>query len=423
MRTTIAILSLVIMCGCGTGNGAGSSPAPQSTVTPSRAPAHFTATLDRSTGTLTFAKVAPALGSGITPASVNEISDPALGGTDDPTPIDVDLISPQTCTFSPGAFQCAVEMIWGSTTRSLPNPEVFIDQAISDGVETFKYDAQNSDGNDPLGLSGQSDEHGLWVYTNEAIQPLTNDVNLSPGPYYLTAKGSGFNTGTRYWELDDAGGHVEYDILVYASLYYGNYEVAAPVQSVSYVDACTGGTATTKTSVTGISIPFDFTLYDQNYGIPATVNIGMDSQIALDSVAIAFPGSPPVGGLPSASAPHPSIWPFWDTLKYGPSGKMCYQLLGAAPQRQLVVEWRGMDFANAPDRGSDLDFEAFLDEGTSNIDVVWQTLTDAPGDTSQRAEGSEAWFGVQNATGTVAAGYYQQTFLSSGTIATFLPEP
>ena len=211
---------------------------------------------------------------------------------------------------------------------------------------------------------------------------------------------------------------------MWASLDFSTYQFAE--STAPYVDACAGGMSTTTASVSGIPLPFDVTVYNQNYGGatgPATtVNLGIDGQVTLGSVPLAFPGPPPSGGLPSAAAPEPGIWVFWDDLEYGPEGRLCYQTVGTAPNRRFVAEWRGMDFVEAPDQGSNLDFEISLDEGTGEADLVYNTMVDAPGDTSRRAEGALAWVGVQNASGTAAVGQYKRQFLTSGTKASLLPK-
>ena len=117
----LACLALALIVCCSSG-----SPAPGVTVLPGAtlppgAAARFTAHIDHQARTLTFTRVpaAPAL----TTQSVDSINDPALGGTDDPSPADVDLVSPNGCMFPTGQFQCLVTMIWGGPTRrSCPPP-------------------------------------------------------------------------------------------------------------------------------------------------------------------------------------------------------------------------------------------------------------------------------------------------------------
>ena len=416
----LACLALALIVCCSSG-----SPAPGVTVLPGAtlppgAAARFTAHIDHQARTLTFTRVpaAPAL----TTQSVDSINDPALGGTDDPSPADVDLVSPNGCMFPTGQFQCLVTIIWGGPTRSLPNPVVQIDEDLlpTTRVETNLYDANNSDQSNPLAISI---DHGLWVYTNTGEADMSNPVP-SGGPFYLTAKAAGFNTGSRMWSFDDPSGQdVTYDILVWASLTYSTYSFN--YGSAAYVNVCSGGTSTTA-STGSVVLPFDVTLYDQTYIAGQSLSFAKNGQITLGSVGLTAASEPPVGGLPSTSAPEPSFWAFWDDLKFrttAPKGKICTETLGSAPNRTLAVEWRDMDFADAPDEGSDLIFEALIHEGTSEVDTVYKTMTAAPGDTSGREEGSLAWVGVQNASGTKAVGEYEEEDYGTGSSYAYVPKP
>jgi hypothetical protein len=405
-------------------NGATSGPA-------SFQPAHFKATFNHTTRMLTFQKVAPLLfNDGLTPKSVDSINDPA-GAGGNPTAADVDLTSPNPCTFPTGQFSCEVEMIWGSPYRSLPNPTIQIDQETLDGGTTNLYNAAASDGNNPLGIAP---DHGLWVVTNQAINPT--GISEGNGPFYLTASGTGFNTGIRTLVFDNPGNaDVIYDILVWASLDYSTYAFASASSSVQYINACASPGVVDTTNlvnngnVDSVALPFDFTLWDQNYPgsgtTPATtVNFAIDGEITFGNVPVDFPG-PSVDLLPSGndSFATPGIWPFWDDLTFAAGGgNICYATSGSAPQRLFVIEWQGMDFNEAPDVGSDLDFEAILHEGTSQIDFVYHSMVPASGNTSNRNKGTEAFVGTQNATGTMAIGRDDVASFGTGVKVSLTPK-
>ena len=416
MRSAVALFTFAALSAC-------EAPSTQPAVVspgesaPATGPAHFTARLDHSTGRLLFTRVAPT--EGLAPDSVNPINDPS-GANGSPTSADVDLTSPNQCTFPAGQFQCDVEMIWGGPTRSLPNPVIQIDTATIDGVSTNLYDANNSDQSNPLAIAI---DHGLWVYTNSG-EPNMADPVPSNGPFYLTSKAGTFNTGTRLWSLDDPDGQdVIYDVLVWASLTYSTY--GFNFGSASYVDACTGGTVVTA-STGSVSLPFDVTVYDQTYLPGQPLRFAKNGQITFGSVGLTAAADPPSGGLPSTHAPEPSFWAFWDDLKLRtavPKGRMCVQTFPAAPNRTVVVEWRDMDFADAPDEGADLDFEAIIHEGTGEIDTVYNYMTAAPGDTSGREQGAQAWVGVQNASGTKAVGEYEEEDYGTGSSYAYVPKP
>jgi hypothetical protein len=410
MRSIIVLL-LTAVVGCA--GAPATQPATRSLATAegTRAPVRFTATIHRSTGTLTFTRVTlDPLGPRL--QSVDSINDPS-GSDGNPTAADVDLESPSGCTFPAGEFQCEVEMIWGSPTRSLPNPVVQIDEATISGVETSAYDSNNSDGSNLLSLSV---DHGLWNYAN------------STGSPYLTAKGTGYNTGTRMWSFDDPGGaDVIYDILVWASLDYSTYSLVADA-GASYVNACALGTNdTANVNVNGgydlASLPFDWTVYDQNYTTDTmqSVAFSVSGELVFGTSYVDFPG--PAVDLPNNSYAAPGAWPFWDDMTFTATGSLCYAVSGSAPNRLFVVEWQGMDFNEPPDVGSDLDFEALLHEGSSQIDLVYESMVGAPGDTSNRHKGSEAWVGTQNTDATAAVGRFHATSFGTGTKVTLFPKP
>ena len=382
-------------------------------------PAEFHATLDPVSKSLTFQRL-----STLRILSVDGIPDPS-GVSGMPAPGDVDLTSPGACTTSgSGAatvVSCPVEMIWGATDRSLPNPVVQIAGAVGeDGGQTSYYDAANGDGNNPLGIPK---DHGVWVFTNSSEPDPTNPL-AGGGPYFLAASGTGFNTGNRTWELKALDSSpVTYDVLVWASLSYASYQFS--FGCAAYVDACTGGTTVTA-SKGSVTAPFDFVVYDNLYQLTATntgavVNFARNGQVTWGSTALAASGT--ALDLPSTLAPRPSFWPFWDDLVYGAGGKICYQVTGSAPNRQLAIEWRGVTFGDSPDEGAALDFEAFLNEGTGQIDTVYQSMVADPGDTSGREQGSEAWVGIQDPTGTIATGEFHVEDYGTGSAYSYVPVP
>lgn len=399
------------------------SPAPAPTATsPNIVPvASFIATFDRRVPSLSFVRT-PSVHLLDVVVVPDEQGD---GGTATKTPGDADLFTPSggCVAGAQNTIHCLVQMTWGDTTRALMNPVAVItgeyDLDMGDASTTLD-DATGFDGANPLGLVS---DHGLWTYTNTAINPSpgTSETN---GPYYLTAQGTGFNQGYRTWVLKNGtSDRVQYAVTVYASKTFQNYQQASASSSVVYVDACGAGTSTTDTFVTGVTLPFDFTLWTTTYrgsSSPATtVNFSNLGEITLGGTGLDSAG--PSGSPPSTSFSSPAIWPFFDSLVYGSGGKMCAAVIGSAPKRQFVVEWRGLDFAGT-DTGSALDFEAFLNEGTSQVDVVYNTMVDGNSMLS-RAEGSTAWMGTQNAGASLFAGDFDDAAYGSGVSFSLVPQP
>jgi hypothetical protein len=186
--------------------------------------------------------------------------------------------------------------------------------------------------------------------------------------------------------------------------------------NLGYVDACAGGTTVTLPEA-GVALPFMFTLYGTT---AAQVNLARNGQITVGTTPLDAVGT--AVALPSTSAPHPVIFPFWDNLKYGTGGQICYQALGAAPYRQLVVEWQNMTFAagNGSVPPSSLDFEAYLFEGTGEIDTVYNAMN-GTSTSSGRESGAQATVGIQDETGTVATAQYQVSTYGTGSSYSYVP--
>jgi len=244
---------------------------------------------------------------------------------------------------------------------------------------------------------------GLWKYTAPAAN-TQGVVGLAP-----------HNEATRDWVFnypDDSDYSMEFRVV--ASQTYGSYNF--DVSSQSFVDACAGGTNLGTASTGSATLPFPFTLYGTTN---TKVNFSRRGVITLGATA-----APPLGGnfdLPSTSAPRPGIFPFWDELAYGAGGAMCYRLTGAAPNRQLVVTWKNMQFATNTllDNPATITLSAFLDEGSNQIHFVYDTLAGL----TDRANGSGATVGVQNETGALSTDESNTASFFPGDAYALMPVP
>jgi hypothetical protein len=204
-----------------------------------------------------------------------------------------------------------------------------------------------------------------------------------------------------------------------------------------YVDACSGGTVVTVTDggapvkdVTNIPIGFEFWIYHYpsatRFGAPSTINIAWNGQLTFGESPLSV--LRPVRPWPDRSLSNPSprnaFVPFWDSLTYAAGGQLCYLTIGTEPNRRFVVEWRNMTFAEAPDEGALLNFEAFLFESTGEIDTVYHSMLDATGSArTHRAEGSEALVGMQDSTKTHATATFNLAQYGTGTTYSYMPTP
>jgi hypothetical protein len=396
--------------------------------------ATFTATVDHKANTMHFTRVGGAssgdgLKSTITPYSLNSVPDPT-GVDGNPTATDVDLVSTSCADNYPGklTFQCDVTLVSGFP-RALANPYVQITNVTlpNDGGVTSAYDGENGL-TTSFATTNDGDltpEHGLWSYSNAC-------VSSSAAYPYVGAKGSGtcsidtsdLNTATQtlvFKNPDDQ--NIVYTIVVWATTSWATYTKTTnkgdgSYGNMDYVDACNGGTVIPASDgpENEIDLAFDFTLFSTE---SKKANVCASGELTPGSTSC-DPVSPV--GLPSSGVSAPSFFPFWEALTYGvkandmapadatkKAGRICYQQVSTttAPNRIEVIEWRNMQFVDeadgGPTVGSDdsLDFEAFLYEGTNQIDLVYYEMSAGSTDTLGRAtcndttSGEECVIGLQ----------------------------
>ncbi|MEV5555175.1 S8 family serine peptidase [Nonomuraea wenchangensis] len=117
------------------------------------------------------------------------------------------------------------------------------------------------------------------------------------------------------------------------------------------------------------------------------------------------------GNLPTTSTPNHAVYPYWDDLIVDARAGVYTAVTGTAPHRAFVVEWRDVTFYN--DSAQRISFAALLGEDGS-ISFRYKDLA------SERARGTSATVGIENATGTDAMRYsYEEAALASGQGVTF----
>jgi hypothetical protein len=387
---------------------------------------HFQAHLDHKNHTFTITPIgAPILlDENLDPQSVDNLTSTIdqTGGSGNPATT-LDLVTTNYTDNGAGSTVTANVELRSFYTRSLTNVYVQIPSVTLNGSAVSGYDATNSDTtNNPLALDAT---HGLWGYTNGSEAADANGAI----PNMLTSQAAGFNTGTREWIFANASdADIDYTIDVYASKGFSTYVQTFLNSNASYVDACTasGATIVTNASQRSISMPFDFTLYNTNQTV---VNIARNGQITLGSTTLVGTGTSVL--LPSNSAPKPVFFAFWDDLgksTVDASARMCYATIGTAPNRQFVVEWQGFDFLDAPEGpnlDTSLDFEAFLYEGTGEIDTVYQSMAAVSSDPGYngRENGQQATVGMQDETATNATQEHNDQDYGTGSGWSYIGSP
>jgi subtilisin family serine protease len=153
-----------------------------------------------------------------------------------------------------------------------------------------------------------------------------------------------------------------------------------------------------------IVLPFPVTFYGQTYESASVTAFGYLT--FLPSVVQGGANVP----LPSPGLPNAAIYPFWTDLLLDTQSSVRTELVGAAPDRQFVIEWRDVtSWSNA----SRVRFEVVLSESGQ---IALQYVSG--GDSWQ--QGNAATIGMENETGTVGFGYsYDQAVIAPETALRF----
>ncbi len=177
----------------------------------------------------------------------------------------------------------------------------------------------------------------------------------------------------------------------------------------SYIAANTVLSLTGDDSSVAVALPFLFTLYGQYYSTAYVSTNGVVNFLAADA-------SYTNTSIPSTSTPNAAIYALWDDLNVASGSSVRTELVGTAPNRSFVIEWRSVQFlgSSTPVIG----FEVALSE-TGQVTLQYVTVGSDP-----RAQGNSATVGIENSSGTVALQYsYNQAALSDGQAISFVPPP
>ncbi|WP_197523026.1 carboxypeptidase regulatory-like domain-containing protein [Actinokineospora pegani] len=172
------------------------------------------------------------------------------------------------------------------------------------------------------------------------------------------------------------------------------------LESAPYVQAETPIALSGDDAAAEVALPFPFYYYGSTYTRAFASSNGhlnfLARSTAFSNVA-----------LPAGNAPNAAIYAFWDDLILDSGSQVATSTLGAAPNREFVVEWRNAGFYQQPSR---VDFEIVLSEN-GQISLRYRGIDPA----STRERGESATIGVENATGTVALQYSLNTAVLSDT--------
>ncbi|HWA73183.1 MAG TPA: S8 family serine peptidase [Polyangiaceae bacterium] len=139
-----------------------------------------------------------------------------------------------------------------------------------------------------------------------------------------------------------------------------------------------------------VPLPFQFTYYGQTY---TSANISINGAVGfLSNQFIGFGNTP----LPDPTLPNGAIYAFWDDLYFDGVGSLSTEVIGTAPNRKFVIEWK--DVVLLRDTSQRLTFEMVLSE-TGQI-LVQYASGGSPG-----IAGDSATIGIEDETGAVGLQY------------------
>ena len=146
-------------------------------------------------------------------------------------------------------------------------------------------------------------------------------------------------------------------------------------------------------------LPFEFPFYGERY---ATAYISTKGYVTFLEGNAIFSNT----ALPNAARPNAAVYAFWDDLEVDDQASTWTGLIGVAPQREYVIEWRNVTVHSGDVR---LDVGIVLHEN-GDIRLQYRGVGEDP-----RERGLSATIGIEDPTGTVAHQYsFQEAVLPVG---------
>lgn len=152
-----------------------------------------------------------------------------------------------------------------------------------------------------------------------------------------------------------------------------------------------------------VSLPFPVTLYGQAY---TTAWVDVDGVVTFQEPDGALTNISAIPSAPASGTTNAAVYAFWNDWIVEEGASVRTGLVGTAPDRAFVVEWRDVWLW---DWSAQVSFQVVFYE-SGEISVAWDGI-----DPSLAAQGLYGVVGIENATGTDALVYSQFTpVLSSG---------
>jgi subtilisin family serine protease len=171
------------------------------------------------------------------------------------------------------------------------------------------------------------------------------------------------------------------------------------IDTFNWIDANTVVPLSGDDASAQVTLPFPFTFYGQTYNTAHVATNGFLNFLAPNAT---FGNS----AIPSTFVPNAGIYPFWDDFYIAGDSSVRTELVGAAPNRRFVIEWRNAHFCCISPES--MDVEVVLYEN-GRILTQYRNLG------SGREQGDSATIGIENESGTVALQYsFNEISVSEG---------
>jgi subtilisin family serine protease len=161
--------------------------------------------------------------------------------------------------------------------------------------------------------------------------------------------------------------------------------------------------------ITSVALPFPFTYYGSTF---QSVNVATNGFVAFQSSFAQYFNTP----IPDPSDPNGAVFAYWDDLYVGPGASVLTEVVGSAPNRRFVVEWRDVELLGQP--GVPLTFEIVLHEN-GQISLQYRSLGSSPA-----FLGGNASVGIEDSAGTVGLQYsFNEPVLAPGLSVLYTAPP
>ncbi|SCL31872.1 Serine protease, subtilisin family [Micromonospora rhizosphaerae] len=225
------------------------------------------------------------------------------------------------------------------------------------------------------------------------IAPATTDANggysfpsVPEGEYDVRAAAGGCSDQQEQHLVVDGDETLDFTLPQRRDEYGYFCQVSTP----GYLEADTVLPLSGDDQSTQVDLPFPFSFYGQTYETAHVSTNGLVNFLGPNSEFFNT-------SIPSTAAPNAAIYPYWDDLVVDGAASVRTQVLGSAPARTFVIEWRNVTFFG--DSSHRMDFEVVLHEN-GRVQTEYRNI-----DNDGWEKGNSATIGIENESGNVALQY------------------